>query len=77
MIAAMIKAIEIASPTQHLGQWTRPQAFIEYAVTQRLYCVDVCGRLRQPDLQRAGSEVDDALLRVRGGAFDKWPGFDL
>jgi hypothetical protein len=33
MIAAVIKAIEIAPPTQHLGQWTRSQVLIEYAVT--------------------------------------------
>jgi hypothetical protein len=50
VIAVIIKAIEIAPPTQHLRQWPRPQAFIEYPVTQRLYCVDVRGRLRQPHL---------------------------
>src|SRR5271155_275258 len=41
VIAVIIKAIEIAPSTQHLGQWPGPQVFIEYPVTQRLYCVDV------------------------------------
>jgi len=77
MIAAMIKAIEIAPPTQHLGQWTRSQPFIEYTITQRLYCVDVRSCLRQSDLQRAGSEVDDAVSSVRGAVFDAGRGFDL
>jgi len=71
VIAVVIKAIEIAPSKQHLGQWPRPQAFIEYPVTQRLHCVDVCSRLRQPDLQRAGSDVDDAVLSMCAGAFDE------
>jgi|ERR1700751_4617480 len=76
VIAVIIKAIEIASSKQHLGQRPRPQAFIEYPVTQRLYCVDVRSRLSQPDLQRARSDVDDAVSGTRGSRFDRGRGFD-
>jgi hypothetical protein len=76
VIAVIIKAIEIAPSTQHLRQWPRPQAFIEYPVPQRLYRVDVRSRLRQSDLQRARSDIDDAVSGMRGGAFDQGRGFD-
>src|SRR6516165_802974 len=45
VIAVIIKAIEIAPSTQHLGQWPRSQALVEYPVTQRLHRIDVRSRL--------------------------------
>ena len=53
VITVVIKAIEIATSTQHLRLWPGAQRLVEYAVAQGLHGVDVRRGLGQPDLQPA------------------------